>query len=169
MSSKFFYFALFLAMISTSHQASEFVTQSCEKTLFKDLCTTALESSSATDLEGLTKDALNVLSTNGTELVKLSSELQETASDPNVKEVLVECSKAYEGVTEKLKDSAAALDSKAYGDLTKWVTAAMTGSQKCSEAFKAKPDITSPLADANTEYSKLCNIVFAFFNLLAKS
>ncbi|KDP23457.1 hypothetical protein JCGZ_23290 [Jatropha curcas] len=172
MSSKIIFFILSLAsIISTSHQASEIVTQSCEKIPHKDLCLSALGSapeSDVHDLPGLTKFALKMASLNGTELYKKTAELYQTSSDEFVKQCLTDCSEVYQDAIDQLEDSMVAIDSKVYDDVTTWVTAAVTDTQSCEDGFKEKQGFTSPLSQDNAVFSQLCSIALSLSNLLAQ-
>ncbi|KDP23455.1 hypothetical protein JCGZ_23288 [Jatropha curcas] len=166
MSPKIFFFAFFLAMVSSSHQASVLVTQSCQKTLYKDFCLSALGSVQATDLQSLTKAALNIESSKGTGILKLTADLIKKSSDPVLKSALTDCSEDYDNALDEIKDSLRAIEAKSYGDVKTWVSAAMTYSGSCEDGFKEKPGLKSPLTTVNTEFNQLCSIILTFTNLL---
>ncbi|KDP23456.1 hypothetical protein JCGZ_23289 [Jatropha curcas] len=155
-------------MISKSKQASEFVIQSCEKTLYKDLCISALGSAPATtkDLQSLTNYGLDLVSSEGAELLQRCNELLKTASDQKVKQKLTDCSQTYQTEIDELKESRVAADTESYNDVHTRVAAAMNAAEWCEEGFKETPATQSPLTAENTRFSQLCSVLLTFCKLL---
>ncbi|KDP45920.1 hypothetical protein JCGZ_15483 [Jatropha curcas] len=153
-------------MISTSHQASELLNQSCDKTLYKDFCKEALGSAPASDMQSLTKSALDIASLSANEVLKLIPKLLETSSDASVKQALTDCSEVYQSALDQIKKSTAAVDAKAYNDVNTWISAGMTSSETCEEGFNG---VTSPLTSVNTRFSQISSIILTFSNLSAKN
>ncbi|KAJ9185953.1 hypothetical protein P3X46_005521 [Hevea brasiliensis] len=165
-----FFFLLVLAI--PTHQTSDLVTKTCDQTLYKDLCNSALASapeSEVTDVQSLAKFALKMTSLNAVEIHKRISLLFNTSSDEFIKQCLTDCSEIYTDATDQLEDSMVALDFKSYNDVNTWVTAAMTDAQSCEDGFNEKSGIVSPLSDINKKFTQLCSISLAITNLLDKN
>lgn len=168
--SIFFFFILVLA--NPSHQAPDLVTTTCDKTLYKDLCKSALATAPKTDVkdvQSLAKFALEMTSLNGGEIHKRITQLLTTNSDEFVKQCLTDCSTVYQDAIDQLNDSMVALDTKAFNDVNTWVSAAMTVAQSCEDGFKGKQGIVSPLTDMNKRFGQLCSVSLAITNQAAKN
>ncbi|KAJ9174945.1 hypothetical protein P3X46_013538 [Hevea brasiliensis] len=169
MSLSIFFFVLLLA-IPTLH-ASDLITQTCDKTLYKDLCISTLGSTNVKDMQSLAELVLNITSSNGSETQKLIAEILNKSSNNNnfMKIYLRDCSEAYQNAVDQLNKSMAALKSKAFNDLNTWVTAAMSNAESCENGFKENPGTVSPFTNSNKKFSQLCSITLTITNLLAKN
>ncbi|XP_021898997.1 pectinesterase inhibitor-like [Carica papaya] len=170
-SSPFFFATFLLILLSFfPHQNaanSKLIDQSCEKTLYKDLCKLTLRSShesKGADLVGLTKIALKLASSNATRIHSRIDQLLASTKDRNVEQSLKECSEQYGDAIEQIEDSLAALDSEGYADVNTWVTAAMSDADTCEEAFEGQD---SPVEGLSKLFGQLCSITLTFSNLLA--
>ncbi|PON42638.1 Pectinesterase inhibitor domain containing protein [Parasponia andersonii] len=146
--------------------SDDLITQTCSKTLYKDLCEKTLRAdpgSKGAKVEGLAKIALKAAASNAKTIQSQIASLLKTTSDKQVKEALEDCSDNYDGASEQLSDSLGALEAKRYADVNVWVTAAMTDGDSCEEGFESG---TSPLTQANTNFGHLTSNVLAITNQL---
>ncbi|KDP23447.1 hypothetical protein JCGZ_23280 [Jatropha curcas] len=155
-------------MISISHQASQFIIQSCEKTSFKDLCISILGSSKAVDLLSLTKEALEIALSNANGVVKSIPELQNKATNPHTKVALKLCEEFYDDSISYLNDSKKAIEDKAYYDLIAWVTSDISNAAHCEDALTEYPGTSSPMTAINTKFQQYNVIILEFLHLLQK-
>ena len=166
----FFCFVTILSLsfhqISRVESSDDLITQTCSKTLYKDLCEKTLRAdpgSNGANVEGLAKIALKAADSSAKTIEKQITNLLKTTSDKSVKEALEDCSENYDAASEQLGDSLEALDAKHYADVNVWVTAAMTDADSCEDGFQSG---SSPLTKANTNLSHLCSNVLAITNQL---
>ncbi|KDP23454.1 hypothetical protein JCGZ_23287 [Jatropha curcas] len=155
-------------MISISHQASQFITQSCEKTPFKDLCISILGSSKAVDLLSLTKEALEITLSYGNYVLTSIPELQNKATNPHTKVALKYCEEDYGNSVYHLNESRKAIEDKAYYDLIAWVTGDISEAVSCEDALTEYPGTSSPMTAINTKFHQYNVIILEFLHLLQK-
>lgn len=150
--------------------SNDLITTSCEKTMYKELCTASLRSdkdSSGSDLQGLGKISLKITLANANEIHGYISELLKKDGKPFLQQCLKDCSKNLQDAILEIKDSIAAIDSRSYSDVNTWVSAAMSYEESCEDGFKEKPGFKSPLTQMNAKFSQLCSISLTISNLLA--
>ncbi|XP_020536234.2 uncharacterized protein LOC110009889 [Jatropha curcas] len=109
-------------MISTSHQASELLNQSCDKTLYKDFCKEALGSAPASDMQSLTKKKvhLTLASVSRQEVLKLIPKFARNQVPDAIckSRLLPDCSEVFRAALDRLRKSTArCLNAKAYNDV----------------------------------------------------
>ncbi|KAM7255590.1 hypothetical protein ACFE04_008488 [Oxalis oulophora] len=144
---------------------SDLVSDTCGRTLYKDLCNSILKNQGATDLTSLGAIALKIANSNGQKVQNQISALVKTAS-PEVKKVLSDCSENLNDAIGQVKDSTTALSKKSYGDVLTWMSAALTDADTCVDGFTQKK-ITSPVVDTSKTFSQICSIVLTITNILA--
>ncbi|KAJ9159451.1 hypothetical protein P3X46_024959 [Hevea brasiliensis] len=154
----FFFFVLLLAV--PTHQASELITQTCDKTSYKDLCNSALGSANAADVHSLAKSALGATTLQGGEVTKKMAELM-MGKAADVVQTLTDCSQNYNVAMDKIKFATAALEAKVFNDVKVGITTAMTEAQSCEDGFKG----ASPMTADNTKFSQLCSISLSIAEL----
>ncbi|XP_018841685.1 putative invertase inhibitor [Juglans regia] len=145
-------------------QKADLITSACDSTLYKDLCKQTLqsdkESSKATDIGVLAKVALQ-------HALSQAKQIQGQLSKQNDKSVAFkDCNENYNGASERLKESVTSFQSKKYGDVLTWVSAAMSNSDSCENGLKEMGK-ASPILSLSTTFSQLCSIVLALTNKLA--
>lgn len=147
------FFFLNLLVVHT-HQASDLATQTCDKlTSVKELCKTALGTSTATDMEGFVKASLAATTRVGGDVSEqIAQMLMSEAS--TAQESLTKCASIYKAAMDELKNSTAALNEKAYADVEVKLTEAMTTSKACEDGFKG----ASPLTEQNNKFRDYCNL-----------
>ncbi|KDP23451.1 hypothetical protein JCGZ_23284 [Jatropha curcas] len=155
-------------MISISHQASQFITQSCEKTPFKDLCISILGSSKAVNLLSLTEEALEITLSYGNGVLTSIPELQNKATNPHTKLALKYCEELYDNSVYHLNESRKAIEDKAYYDLIAWVTGDVSNAVHCEDALTEYPGTSSPMTAINTKFQQFNAIILHFLYLLQK-
>ncbi|KAJ8771193.1 hypothetical protein K2173_025910 [Erythroxylum novogranatense] len=154
-----------------NQKVSELITQTCEKTRYKDLCISTLETfagSNQDDLPGLAKRALKVTSLHGGEVHDKLIAFYNQTEDESVRQCLTDCSENYQDAIDQLEDSLAALDAKNYNDLNLWTSAAMADAELCEEGFKDRDDIKSPITEINEAFKQMCTICLDIIKELAK-
>merc|ERR1711879_1030068 len=165
------FLVLLLAVPTHQTATSDLISKTCDQTLYKDYCKTVLGAapeSDVKDLPSLTKYALKMASLNGVKIHKKIDQISKSNKDEFIQQCLDDCSEIYQDAIDQVEDSTAAVDGKSYNDVNTWVTAAMTDSQTCEDAFKEQDGVKSPLTDDNTKFNQLCSIILTMSNLLAK-
>ncbi|XP_059440579.1 pectinesterase inhibitor 3-like [Corylus avellana] len=144
------------------------ISSACGHTLYKDLCTTTLESdpesSSATSFDVLTKVALKHATSTATEIHDQVTTLLKGSSSN--KDALTGCNKNFQDAIERLAAASKSLASKKYFDVYTWVSSAVSSSDTCGEGFKKVGETKSPLADQSTTFAHLGSIVIDITNQL---
>ncbi|KAJ9159449.1 hypothetical protein P3X46_024957 [Hevea brasiliensis] len=158
MSLPIFFFFVLLAV--PTHQASELITQTCDKTSYKDLCNSALGSANAADVHSLAKSALEATTLQGGAVTKKIAELMMSKA-ADVVQKLTDCSERYNVAMDKIKFATAALEAKVFSDVNVGITTAMTETQSCEDGFKG----ASPMTADNTKFSQLCSISLSIAEL----
>ncbi|KAF2320983.1 hypothetical protein GH714_032404 [Hevea brasiliensis] len=131
-----------LVKLVPTHQASELITQTCDKTSYKDLCNSALGSANAADVHSLAKSALEATTLQGGAVTKKIAELMMSKA-ADVVQKLTDCSERYNVAMDKIKFATAALEAKVFSDVNVGITTAMTETQSCEDGFKGASPMTA--------------------------
>ncbi|XP_050224883.1 putative invertase inhibitor [Mercurialis annua] len=161
---------LILLLAVPTHQLSELITNTCEQTLYRELCIVELKTAPETvqELPKLTIFALKMAVLAGGEIEKRIGKISKSKEDKIIKQGLSDCTKIYQGVIAKLEDSMKAVATRDYVHVNKLVTASITDSQTCEDSFKKYGALQSPLTFYNTKFHQLCSILLTMSNLLTK-
>ncbi|KAJ9159349.1 hypothetical protein P3X46_024858 [Hevea brasiliensis] len=117
MSFTIFFFVL---LARPTLQASDLITQTCEKTLYKELCKSAQGSSNVKDMQSLAEFAIKITSLSGSEVNKhIALLLMNESSDKFSQQCLTDCSEMCQEAMDQLKDWATALNSCNYKQQSK--------------------------------------------------
>ncbi|CAK9322269.1 unnamed protein product [Citrullus colocynthis] len=135
----------------------------CAQTDYKDLCITSLTSdpnSFPADKLGLALVALRLASSNASDISESIKVMFNDTSlnEPAVQQGLFDCLDAYLNASQQLDASIAAIIAKAYGDVEKWVNAAIADARTCEASFGTKPTVLTP---KNEVFIKLCEIAMS--------
>lgn len=139
------------------------IEQICAQTNYKDLCITSLTSdpnSFPADKTELALVALRLASSNASDISEsIKVMFNETSlNEPMVQQGLFDCLDQYLDASQQLDDSIAAVVVKAYGDVEKWVNAAIADVRTCGAAFGAQQPV---LTQRNDVFIKLCEIALS--------
>ncbi|XP_022155314.1 pectinesterase inhibitor-like [Momordica charantia] len=135
------------------------IEQTCSQTQHPGLCLSSLKSdpnSFPADKTGLALVALRLVSSNASDIsegIKVMLNDTRLADQPGVQQGLYDCLDEYLDASQQLDDSIAALLVKAYGDVDKWVNAAVAAVRTCEASFSVKPSVLTP---RNDNFIKLC-------------
>ncbi|KAA0044390.1 putative invertase inhibitor [Cucumis melo var. makuwa] len=151
------------AASQANKEGIEKIEKMCAQTNYKDLCVTSLTSdpnSFPADKMGLALVALRLASSNASDISEsIKVMLNETSqNEPAVQQGLFDCLDEYLDASQQLDDSIAAIIAKAYGDVEKWVHAAVADVRTCENSFPTKPSVLTP---RNEEFIKLCDIALS--------
>ncbi|PIA61294.1 hypothetical protein AQUCO_00300672v1 [Aquilegia coerulea] len=171
-----FQFHQFLAAntVVVPPKATDLITQTCEKSTYKDLCVQVLNSdptSKQADLMGLAKIIMNHAADIASNITgHIDKLLSGNAADRSIQDCLTDCDEFYTDASDQLEDSIAALDTKDYSDIKKWLEAAIADVDSCEGAFKDQnASRKSVLASENDNFSQFCHIALDMTSLLAKT
>ncbi|KAG8657602.1 uncharacterized protein LOC110611534 [Manihot esculenta] len=154
MSFSIFFFILLLVV--PTHEASELATQTCDKTSVKELCNSVLGTSTATDADGLVKEALAATTREGGDVSVQIAKLL-TSGGATAQKGLTECGDIYKTAMDKLKAATKALNEKSYADVETKVTDSKDTAKSCEDGFSG----ASPITEQNTKFSNLCDLTLA--------
>ncbi|KAL5551241.1 hypothetical protein UlMin_001417 [Ulmus minor] len=157
---------------------SDLIQDSCKKASDSDpnitnnFCVSTLEanpkSQTATTIEELALNAIDVTISNGTSISSaISNLLKNPTLDPFVKTCLQDCSDLYSDAVDSLNDAEAAFKNKDLGTAKTYTSAAMDAPSSCEDGFKEKKGVVSPLTKDNNLFFQLAAISLAFTNMVA--
>ncbi|KAK1308189.1 hypothetical protein QJS10_CPA09g00012 [Acorus calamus] len=89
-----------------------------------------------------------------------------SSNDSYINQCLSDCLNEYSDAVNNLRQSSTALEEQSYMDANEFVSAAMTDSDTCEDAFGEKPGYESPLTERNDYFAKLCSNSLAIAKLL---
>lgn len=147
------------------------IEQVCAQTNYKDLCIASLISdpnSFPADKAGLALVALRWASSNASDISESIKVMfnDSSMSGPTVQDGLYDCLDEYLDASQQLDDAIAALLVKAYGDVEKWVKAAIADVRTCMADFGT---LKSQLSDRNDVFIKLCEIALTISKIAEAS
>ncbi|XP_038906317.1 cell wall / vacuolar inhibitor of fructosidase 2-like [Benincasa hispida] len=163
-------FVLCLSMVaqrldaaSPAEDGLSMIDHMCAQTNYKDLCVISLTSdpnSFPADKMGLALVALRFASSNASDISEsIKVMLNDTSlNKPSVQQGLFDCLDEYLDASQQLDDAIAAILVKAYGDVEKWVDAAIASVRTCENEFATKPSLLAPKNDV---FIKLCEIALS--------
>ncbi|KAF9604041.1 hypothetical protein IFM89_001401 [Coptis chinensis] len=158
---------------NTGHKSTDLVTQTCEKTAYKDLCIKTLKSHPASghavNVKRFASVIMNAASDHAINMSTRIEEMLNKTTDSTIQECFSDCSEYYVDATDQLEDSLAALDTNGYKDVKTWLQAAIADVESCQSGFKEQSGHNSTLASENERFSQLCHIALEITNHLAKT
>ncbi|THU73734.1 hypothetical protein C4D60_Mb04t25990 [Musa balbisiana] len=129
------------------------VTSACKKASYPDLCKSLAPSASVGSLTGA---SIDVATSKAKEAAAISAKLMKVpGTEKLMKSTLYVCRDAFSSVADSLQLSAKNLKDAAHIDLMVNLSAAMSLTANCADAFHDWPGLVSPVADINDHLSKL--------------
>jgi pectinesterase inhibitor-like protein len=163
------FLVLLVTLWTNQISAQNLIASTCDRTLYKELCRTTLESDpesrAATSLEVLDKVVLKHATLTATQIYKQVKTLIKTAKKP-IKVALQDCNEVYQDAVEQLDDSTTALANKSYDIIGTLLSAVMDDADTCDQSFEEVAPGKSPIGNQGTTLSQLCSIVLAITNQL---
>ncbi|XP_077251448.1 putative invertase inhibitor [Tasmannia lanceolata] len=153
-------FLLFFHCSATITVNDEAIIQAmCSHTQYPIICITSLDSdrrSYAADFHGLARISMELALLNGSRILSFVSELQKTATDPDMKNSLAYCSQLYNTlVFSMFKTAIEKFDAGDYADAVNMLLGCVNTAEGCEQIFKAG---TSPLTQKNAVQLQLCDV-----------
>ncbi|XVF80609.1 hypothetical protein PTKIN_Ptkin15bG0087300 [Pterospermum kingtungense] len=159
----------FLSLVNAEGN-NTLIAESCEKTKYKDLCISSLETEHASqdaDLPAIAFISIKVASNKGSDTsVYVKKTLDSTKLEPSVEQNFEDCSENYISALQQLDDSVASMVSKGYDDVITWLEGAITDAMSCETGVKQKMGQELELFNKTTEFRQLCSNALDLVNLL---
>ncbi|KAG1371282.1 putative Pectinesterase inhibitor [Cocos nucifera] len=138
-----------------------------------DLCVAVLSSdpkSNTSDVRGLLEIALKLTTENLTKtadfVADFLDEADKKSTEPGLQQCLAYCEDEYIDAVDQLTNAAAALESKVYKDVEKWVAVAMADVKACQQECRDIPGDKRGLTKKNGDVDRLCSITLTINQIL---
>ncbi|XP_059451346.1 uncharacterized protein LOC132182173 [Corylus avellana] len=162
------FLVLLVTLFPTQILAQNAILAVCDKTLYKELCISTLQSDPASESATSFEDAATIILKNATSTAtqisdQLTKMIQQGSSQWSGGDLtaLANCKKYYQDAIGKLADSSKALASRMYNDVKKGMLSAMGAGPLCDDDFEAYGSTgTSPLGNQGDTYNSICALVY---------
>nr|XP_010938360.1 putative invertase inhibitor [Elaeis guineensis] len=152
----------------------ELIRETCMHTKsHHDLCVAVLSSdpkSNTSDVRGLLEIALKLTTENLTKtadfVADFLDEADKKSTEPGLQQCLAYCEDEYIDAVDQLTNAAAALESKVYKDVEKWVAVAITDVKACQQECRDIPGDKRGLTKKNSDIDRLCSITLSINKIL---
>ncbi|URD99446.1 PMEI [Musa troglodytarum] len=129
------------------------VTSACKKASYPDLCKSLAPSAS---VGSLTCASIDVATSKAKEAAAISAKLMNApGTEKLVKSSLCVCRDTFSSTADSLQLAAKNLKDAAHNDLMQNLSAAMSFTGSCADAFQDWPGLVSPVADVSDHLTKL--------------